>query len=125
MILYHATFRTNLPSIKKTGLDGSHKKNWDISNDGDICLCTDYDEAISYCETAEDVPDYKYNSGIILLAVNIINKAAIKRDINIKDTNTCFTFNGKKIPKEKLLVCNSQGKIIGKLLEVKRVPRVD
>ncbi len=127
MLLYHSTFRTNLASIKKYGLGAKQLKNWDISESGVVCFSDNPDVAYSYCETAEDVSDYKYESGIIVLAIEAFNldKRLIRRDINIKDTTSnCFTYKGIVNPYN-LYICTSTRGIVGNLMELKRIPKYE
>lgn len=71
MVLFHATFKVRLPSIKQHGLGSKQFKNWDISRDGSVYFALDPDVAESYCEVAEDVENYVYHSGIVVLCVDI------------------------------------------------------
>lgn len=69
--LYHATFGEYWKEIKKAGYIGNSKhKNWDFSNKNVVCLAKDSDEAYSYCETAEDVPESVEDSGIVVLKID-------------------------------------------------------
>ena len=125
-LLYHSTFRSNLPDIKKYGLGAKQRKNWDISQDGVVCFSENSEVAFSYCETAEDVPDWKYNSGIGVLAVSVghIDKTKIKLDGNISQEPGLprnFVYSGIVKP-ENLYVMTSNKGIVGKLMELKRVP---
>lgn len=69
--LYHATYKYYLPSIKKFGLNPKKNKikTWDISEDNMLYLADDPYIAESYAEAADDVPDYIYDTGIIVFRI--------------------------------------------------------
>ena len=64
-ILYHATYKPLLGSIKKYGLKRGMTKAWDISDDY-IYLSIDEDNAYSYAETSEIVPEEWLDEIIVL-----------------------------------------------------------
>ena len=129
MWLYHSTFRVNLKSIKELGLGAKQPKNWEFSTNGETCLCSDPDVAYSFCEAAEDVSDSKYNSGIVVLAVDskMLDRRLVVKDQNMHEEKPECAFIAYKgiIPSNQLYVVTTKGnqfKIEGKLLELKRVP---
>lgn len=129
MWLYHSTFRANLKSIKELGLGAKQPKNWDFSLDGEVCLCSDSDAAFSFCEVAEDISDSKYNSGIVVLAVDseVLDWRLVVKDQNIREEKPMCTFIAYRgiIPSNQLYVATIKGskfRILGKLLDLKRVP---
>lgn len=129
MYLYHATFVSNLASIKKYGLGAKQPKNWDISVDGVVCFAKDPDEAFSFCESADEVSDTKYNSGIVVLRVDsrLLMKskaraAEVKTDRNNK-SNTTLEYSGIINPYIIDLV-TEDGEVY-KLMELKRYPRYE
>lgn len=125
MYLYHATFRANLPSIKKLGLGAKQIKNWDFSIDNIVCFTNDAECAYSFCESADDVSDSKYESGIVVLAVNIndLNKKLLSYDPNMEGGNNKDTFAYRGvINSSKLGVITYEKGFVGKLLDLKRVP---
>lgn len=82
---YHATFNSYLSSIKKYGLGAKQNKNWDISEPGKIYWAWDPDIAISFCESAEDVSDEVYDSGIVVLSISAKELKGVEDDSNIHD----------------------------------------
>ena len=124
MILYHATYRANLKSIKELGLGARQKKNWSFSESGVVCFATDADVAYSYAETADEVSDFKYNSGIIVLAVDSsrLDVRYAGYDQNIKDEESqCYAYRGIVNPMDLYVVTSDSG-IVGRLLQMKKVP---
>lgn len=125
MFLYHATFRTNLSSIKKLGLGAKQPKNWDFSVDNMVCFTNDAECAFAFCECADEVAESKYDSGIVVLAINIgaLDKKLLSYDPNMEGGNNTDTFAYKGvINSTKLLVVTSKNGFVGKLLDLKRVP---
>lgn len=128
MWLYHATFRSNLKSIKENGLGAKQPKNWDFSTDGVVCLCSDPDVAFSFCECADHVSESKYNSGIVVLLVDgrQLDRANFGTDCNIKENTPGimhFIYKGV-IPSNLLYVTSKKpgSRFIGPLPALKRVP---
>lgn len=68
--LYHATYAPYVEEIKKSGYikPGEHK-NWDFSNKSVIYLSKDLDNAISYAETSDEVPE-EYLDQIVVLKID-------------------------------------------------------
>lgn len=89
MLLYHATFRAHLKSIKEYGLV-LPKQGDRLNFEGQeyirgIYFSTDYDLSGSMLECADNVPDSIYDSGIVILVVNsdYLDKNYFCRDINL------------------------------------------
>ena len=69
-IYYHCTFNAYLPSILREGLGDSPHRNWDFST-GDVCLHIYPSTAESFCESAEEVSDEVFDSGIVILEIDM------------------------------------------------------
>jgi hypothetical protein len=83
-ILYHATYRPLLKSIRKNGLGGSGaKRNYEDSRSGVVYLATTPDIAESYAETSDIVPEDWLDEIVILT----VNTAAIDRNKLFVDQN--------------------------------------
>ena len=125
--LYHSTFRTRLSSIKKLGLGAKQIKNWEFSQNNVVCLTSDPEVAFSFCETADEVADSVYESGIIVLAVNIndLDRRLIATDNNIVGDTVngvyYFIYRGIIRPDKLYVVSRSKG-LVGNLSTLKRVP---
>lgn len=122
--LYHATFGSNIKSIKKFGLGAKQNKNWGISLDNVVYLSEDPFVAEDFCEAAEDISNTVYKSGIIVLAVKVsdLNINKLKPDSNISDSSLNYEYT-EIIPTDKLFVISDEKGLVGKLLDLKRVPR--
>lgn len=90
-MLYHATYKARIPSIKKLGLGAKQMKNWEDSEDGILYFAIDPYVAESYAEAAEDVAPSVYNSGIVILVVKtaFFDARYLVRDNNIIDNDGC------------------------------------
>lgn len=100
--LYHATFLPYIESIAKNGLKRNGTRNYDISKDF-IYLSKDYDDAYSYAEISETVPE-DYLDNIVVLQIDIrqldIDKLDIDEnqvydydsDVNVEDPSTWIDF---------------------------------
>ena len=90
-----------------------------------VYLTADKEVAFGFCECAEDVCDTIYNSGIVVLAVRLVDLdfSKLKIDENIHDELKSFVYKGI-IPADKLYVV-TRNIIRGKLLGFKRVPRYE
>lgn len=93
--LYHATYKKLLKKIKVSGLDSSKtKRSWSSSVPGYIYLATDPDQAGSYAEIADEVPE-SYLDNIIILTIDTSfldpNKLYIDRNNQNNDT---FEYRG-------------------------------
>lgn len=94
--LYHATYKPYLKSIKQNGLGaGKLKRNYEDSKRGVVYFATDFDEAVSYAESSDEVDD-DYLDEIIVLRVksNKLNSAQLKRDANVIDGETTYEYHG-------------------------------
>ena len=101
-LLYHATFNAYLDDILQKGLlADSPNCNWEGLSRKVVCLCTDPDDAISFCEAADSVGDDVYYSGIVVLEINVedLDPDLLFYDSNILDENSeCFEYCGDVIP---------------------------
>lgn len=70
-MLYHATYQARLPNILKHGLMPNCEKAWTISEPDVIYLDQDKECAYCFAETAEDVLDSVYDSGIVILGIPV------------------------------------------------------
>lgn len=125
-ILYHSTFRTRLPSIKQLGLGAKQIKNWCFSQDNVVCVTDNAECAFSFCESADEVADSVYNSGIIVLAMpfDALDRRLILPDANISDRQPgvyYLTYRGIIKPSSLYVVTRKKG-IVGPLLSLNRVP---
>lgn len=127
-LLYHSTFRLRLPSIKKTGLGARQYKNWEFSRNNEVCLTNNAEVAFSFCESAEDVRDSVYNSGIVVLALDYtaLNRFLLFEDTNIRKDMLWpdikyFAYKGVIDPTKLFVVTRNEG-IVGNLCSLKRVP---
>ena len=87
--LYHATYKPNLDSILKKGLNNKvSKKNWNDSKNY-VYLSTSPDVAESYAETSDDVPE-DYLDKIVVLEIdgNKIDKKLLGIDSNNLNKDT-------------------------------------
>lgn len=68
---YHATYKSYWEEIKKSGkIKGGVHSNWEgLSHNDAVYLSRDFDNAYSYAETAEDVPE-DYLDQIIVLEID-------------------------------------------------------
>lgn len=84
---YHATYASLIPEIKKKGLD-TRKVDlaWEDSKAGIVYLANDIDVAGSYAESAENVDDEIYDSGIVILHIPSkgLDLKKIHDDSNVK-----------------------------------------
>ena len=86
-ILYHATYRPLLRSVKLNGLGGkgSEKKKWEDSVHGVVYLALDPNVAESYAETSDAVPD-EWLDEIVILKVDTtkLDPTKFKIDSNVQ-----------------------------------------
>ena len=89
-ILYHATYRPLLRSIKKNGLGGpgSERKRWEDSIHGVVYLAGDPDVAESYAESSETVPE-EWLDEIVILKINAgaLDASKLVLDRNVQDNS--------------------------------------
>lgn len=87
-MLYHATYKRYLDSIKQYGLGGNiEQKAWSFSNDGVVCLAHELYEAESYAENAEITEeDETLLDEIIVLEIDVdrLDKELLFTDTNIR-----------------------------------------
>jgi len=108
-ILYHATYRPYLQSIFKKGLQyGISPVNWEFSENV-VYLSSDIDEAISYAETSDIVPE-EYLDQIVILAVDVsqldVSKLVVDENVLYNmplDTSVEDDIRNKKIPEKESL----------------------
>lgn len=94
MIMYHATFGAYLPQILANGIMPGQHKNWTDSSGQHVYLAYDADVAASFCECADEVPDEIYDSGIVVLSVNV-DGLCLYHDPNIRSAdNECAIYAG-------------------------------
>jgi hypothetical protein len=97
-ILYHATYRPLLGSIKKNGLGGagSEVKKWEDSVPGIVYLALDPNVAESYAETSENVPD-EWLDEIVVLKIDTakLDKSKFRLDRNVQgNTGDTLEYDG-------------------------------
>ena len=87
-VLYHATYKPRLNSIKLKGLGAGGKRNWEDSQRGVIYLALDPNVAESYAETSDMVPE-EWLDQIVILKISTAgldpNKFGI--DSNVQDNS--------------------------------------
>ena len=87
-VLYHATYKPRLKSIKLKGLGAGGKRNYEDSQRGVIYLALDPNVAESYAETSDMVPD-EWLDQIVILKISTAgldpNKFGI--DSNVQDNS--------------------------------------
>lgn len=68
--LYHATYKPYLEEIRKSGsISPSVHSNWDISDNSLIYLSRDPDDAASFAETSDNIPE-DYLDQIVVLKID-------------------------------------------------------
>lgn len=93
--LYHATYNYHLPSIKKKGLDTRDVDSiWSDSKKGVVYLSDDPFVAESYAEIAEDIDDEIYDSGIVILEIDLngLDLSKLKDDENVRSDDPSRTY---------------------------------
>lgn len=84
-ILYHATYRPLLKSIKQHGLGGDKAQaKWEDSKPGVVYLATDPDVAESYAESSDVVPE-EWLDAIVVLKINAsgLDQSKLMTDQNV------------------------------------------
>jgi hypothetical protein len=96
-VLYHATYKPLLRSIKLHGLDNTKSKRvWDDSKIGYVYLAKDKEVATSYAESSDNVPE-SYLDDIVILHIDATkldnSKLSIDKNVidNVGDT---LEYNG-------------------------------
>ena len=100
-VLYHATYQAHLPSIMAYGLGARQLKNWDESVDGVVCLAETAEQAESFAESSNETPSDVYDSGIVILQVDVSNLALLPDRNIIPPENgniTCWEYSGTLAP---------------------------
>lgn len=105
--LYHATFKCYLDSILSNGLGGKEANshpNWHGSLENVVCMATVGDLCIGMCESSPIASDKVYNSGIVLLAIDV-KGLELEHDPNIftPDDTSYWIYRGI-IPPERIQV---------------------
>lgn len=87
-VLYHATYKPLLESIKNKGLGNTTQTFWSDSKPGVVYLAYDPDVAVSYAEVNEEV-DEDWLDQIILLSIPIdkLDIDKLEYDKNVRDKN--------------------------------------
>lgn len=84
-VLYHATYRPLLKSIKQHGLGGDRARaKWEDSVPGVVYLALDPNVAESYAESSEAVPD-EWLDEIVILKISTagLDRSKLKIDQNV------------------------------------------
>jgi hypothetical protein len=93
-VLYHATYKKLLPSIKEKGLDTKKVQlAWEDSEPGVVYLANDPDVAESYAETSENVPE-EWLDEIVLLKIQskYLDLSKLYQDRNVRSDEEPSTF---------------------------------
>lgn len=84
--LYHATYEPYYNTIKSEGLRGGKNKNYEDSSPNKVYLSRDPENARSYAETSDIVPeDYLDKIKVLKIATKDLDKSKLKLDKNIID----------------------------------------
>jgi hypothetical protein len=85
-VLYHATYKPRLKSIKLKGLGAGGKRNWEDSHRGVIYLALDPNVAESYAESSDMVPD-EWLDQIVILKISTagLDPNKFNIDSNVQD----------------------------------------
>lgn len=87
--LYHATYKRLLKSIRELGLGAGNRQNWSDSQTGVVYLAYDKDQAESYAETSDEVPESWLDEIIILeVSTENLDKSKFGIDRNNLDRST-------------------------------------
>jgi hypothetical protein len=95
-ILYHATYRPLLKSIKAQGLGGSDAQaKWEDSQPGVVYLARDPEVARSYAETSDMVPE-EWLDDIVILAIDAsrLDSRKLRQDRNVQDDDSTLEYHG-------------------------------
>ena len=114
-ILYHATYRPLLKSIKAQGLGGSDAQaKWEDSRPGVVYLARDPEVARSYAETSDMVPE-EWLDDIVILSIDAsrLDPRKLRQDRNVQDDDSTLEYHG--VIKDFTLTENfADGKVKGK-----------
>ena len=99
-MLYHATYNALLPLIKRDGLDTRKAAlAWEDSKPGIVYLANAPNVAESYAETADEVSDEIYDSGIVVLEIPTkgldISKLHDDRNVRGNAPSDTFEYHGQ------------------------------
>ena len=99
-MLYHATYKALLPLIKRDGLDTRKAAlAWEDSKPGIVYLANAPNVAESYAETADEVSDEIYDSGIVVLEIPTkgldISKLHDDRNVRGNAPSDTFEYHGQ------------------------------
>ena len=124
-LLYHATYLAYYQSIREKGLIPGCRKSWTISKNNVVYLAPTPELACSFAETAEDVSEETYASGIICLGIpyTSLNETLLQNDENFRD-NGCFCYNGRIPPKDLFIMAPSvliSKKILGRVSDCEAI----
>lgn len=97
MYYYHATYRSLIDSIREKGLGGAIAwHHWDISRAPEVdhpivCLAGSADEAESFAETNEMVPE---DEEIVVYRIEMgcLDPELLFEDPNVLGSTTCFEY---------------------------------
>tara|TARA_B100000287_G_scaffold55118_1_gene48381 strand:+ start:191 stop:577 length:387 start_codon:yes stop_codon:yes gene_type:complete len=98
-VLYHATYKKLLPSIKEKGLDTRKVQlAWEDSEPGVVYLANDPYVAESYAETSENVPE-EWLDEIVLLKIlsKDLDLSKLYQDRNVRSDEEPSTFEYHEI----------------------------
>lgn len=85
-VLYHATYKPRLKSIKLKGLGAGGKRNWEDSKRGIVYLALDPNVAESYAETSDMVPEEWLDEIVILkISTKGLDPNKFHIDSNVQD----------------------------------------
>ena len=124
-LLYHATYLAYYQSIREKGLIPGCRKSWTISKNNVVYLAPTLELACSFAETAEDVSEETYASGIICLGIpyTSLNETLLQNDENFRDDG-CFCYNGRIPPEDLFIMAPSvwvSKKILGRVSDCEAI----
>ena len=94
-ILYHATYKPLLKSIKEKGLGNTDKTYWIDSKPGVVYLAASEDIAISYAEVNEQCPE-EWLDQIVVLKIDVndldIKKLSVDKNVKLEPGEEPETF---------------------------------
>ena len=126
-VLYHATFRANLPGIKEKGLIIGRKSNWGFDKEEcNAIYFTKYpDIAYGFADCADYVADSVYASGIVVLAIPRVcfDKNYLRCDYNVEDRSMgSYEYHKNFTKVNNIFVMKDENHVAGRLMVLKRVP---
>jgi len=84
-ILYHATLKSRLKSIKEKGLGASSRKMWSFSSPGVVCLTDDENCAFDFVYESEYAEEHDVDEENIIVLK--INTNSLDKNLFVKDEN--------------------------------------